>query len=136
MGYWSEKMVKDGELQQQEAERHDAVWQEIIELCEKTLSGAGFNSGEIVRKIQSLQDIAEQFWANLDGRQFDGFLAAKPHDSRSFELLIADLLAIAIRVTVSSEAFDEYIAAQDEHFVEAYLASIEGIEDAELTDEG
>lgn len=136
MGYWSEKMVKDGELQQQEAERQDAVWQDIIELCEKTLSGAGINSGEIVRKIRSLQDIAEQFWTNLDGRQFDGILAAKPHESRSFELLIADLLAIAIRVTVSSEAFDEYIAAQDEHFVEAYLASIEGIEDAELTDEG
>jgi len=136
MGYWSEKMVTDGELQQQEAERQDAVWQDIIELSEKTLTGAGINSEEIVRKIRSLQDIAEQFWTNSDGRQFDGSLAAKPHDSRSFELLIADLLAIAIRVTVSSEAFDEYIAAQDEHFAEAYLASIEGIEDAELTDEG
>lgn len=136
MGYWSEKMVTDGELQQHEAERQDAVWQDIIDLCEKTLSGAGINSEEIVRKIRSLRDIAEQFWTNLDGRQFDGSLAAKPHDSRSFELLIADLMAVAIRVTVSSEAFDEYIAAQDEHFVEAYLASIEGIEDAELTDEG
>ena len=136
MGYWSEKMVTDGELQQQEAERQDAVWQDIIELSEKTLTGAGINSEEIVRKIRSLQDIAEQFWTNSDGRQFDGSLAAKPHDSRSFELLIADLLAVAIRVTVSSEAFDEYVAAQDEHFVEAYLASIEGIEDAELTDEG
>lgn len=136
MGKVSDKMVTDGELQQHEAERQDAVWQDIIKLCEKTLSGAGINSEEIVRKIRSLQDIAEQFWTNSDGRQFDGSLAAKPHDSRSFELLIADLLAVAIRVTVSSEAFDEYVAAQDEHFVEAYLASIEGIEDAELTDEG
>ena len=136
MGYWSNKMVTDGELQQYEAERLDAVWQDIIDLCEKTLSGAGINPGEIVHKIRSLQDIAEQFWTNLADRRFDCSLAANPHDSRTFELLIADLLAIAIRVTVSSEAFDEYIAAQDEQIVEAYLASIEGIEDAELTDEG
>lgn len=136
MGKVSDKMVTDGEFQQHESERQGAVWQDVIDLCEKTLSGAGINSGEIVRKVRSLQDIAEQFWTNLDGRQFNGSLAAKPHDSWSFELLIADLLAIAIRVTVSSEAFDEYIAAQDEHFAEAYLASIEGIEDAELTDEG
>lgn len=136
MGYWSNKMVTDGELQQYEAERLDAVWQDIIDLCEKTLSGAGINPGEIVHKIRSLQDIAGQFWTNLADRRFDGSLAAKPHDSRSFELLIADLLAIAIRVTVSSEAFDEYTAAQDEQIVEAYLASMEGIEDAELTDEG
>jgi len=136
MGYWSNKMVTDGELQQHEAERLDAVWQDIIDLCEKTLSGAGINPGEIVHKIRSLQDIAGQFWMGFGIRQFDGSLAAKPHDSRSFELLIADLLAIAIRVTVSSKAFDEYTAAQDEQIVEAYLASIEGTEDAELTDEG
>ena len=51
MGYWSNKMVTDGELQQYEAERLDAVWQDIIDLCEKTLSGAGINPGETVHKI-------------------------------------------------------------------------------------
>jgi len=131
MGKVSDKQIADGEAQQYEAERQNAPWADIIDLCEKTLSGAGLNSEEIVRKIRSLQDIAEQF-----GIEFFGSLPAQPHHSRSFELLIADLLAAAIRVTVSSEAFAEYIAAEDEHFAEAYLASEEGIENAEQSDEG
>ena len=137
MGYWSEKMITDGEDQLYEAERQAAVWQDIIDLCEKTFSGAGINSGEIVRQIQSLQDLAEQFWTGFDSNQFNVSLAAQPHDSRSFELLIADLLAVAIRVTVSSEVFDEYMAAEAYGYTdEETHGHTDGIEDAEQTDEG
>jgi len=128
MGATSEKMIQDAEEAWEDAHRRELPWIEIVDLCEKTLSEAGLNPEEIVRKVRLLQEVAEQFWEHLpkfdpDGRKYS--LPSEPNDSRSFELLIADHLAAAIRLTVSEEALKVCWDAEDELYGEGLIAHYE-----------
>jgi hypothetical protein len=134
MGYSSEKMITDGELQQWEASQLSDVWQTIIDQCEKTLSHAGLDSSMLVQRIRLLEDFAERFLVDLHAES-SAVVAPHAEGSNSLEAYLADSLANAIRLTIGSEAFRKYLDEQSEIDAAIMLAGLEG-DEATHPDEG
>ena len=135
MGGVSNKQITDGEAQLYEDSRLEHLWQEIVARCESTLGSVGHDSAAIVDGIRSIQRLSAKLLVGLDARSLRIETRFSGSD-QDFETYLAQALANAVRVTVSSDAFAEYIAAEDELYAESYLAWSEGVDETTQPDEG